>query len=126
MASYPWWIKCLWQVGDRPCPPCSEWIEALLGNSEGPEDRCQGWQRKTVVTFEEENTDLGDGEYTQQGTTADFDDILIYVSSNELSSSIAWRREIEEEAAVLYQAAEILAENDDDRVFGQCRTFVES
>jgi len=66
------------------------------------------------VTFEEENTDLGDGEYTQQGTTADFDDILIYVSSNELSSSIAWRREIEEEAAVLYQAAEILAENDDD------------
>lgn len=66
------------------------------------------------VTFEEENADVGDGEYTQEGATADFDDILIYLSYNELSSSIAWRREIEEEVAVLYQAAEILAENDDD------------
>jgi prepilin-type N-terminal cleavage/methylation domain-containing protein len=64
--------------------------------------------------FEEENTDLGDGEYTQDGTTADFDDILIYLSGNELGSSIAWRREIEEEVAVLNQAGEILAKNDDD------------
>ncbi|MGB2698039.1 MAG: type II secretion system protein [Candidatus Zixiibacteriota bacterium] len=64
--------------------------------------------------FEEENTDLGDGEYTQEGTTADFDDILIYLSSNEFSSSVAWIREIGEEVAVLSQAAEILAKNDDD------------
>ncbi len=64
--------------------------------------------------FEEENTDLGDGEYSQEGATADFDDILLYLSSNELSSSVAWIREIEEEVAVLNQAAEILAENDDD------------
>ena len=66
------------------------------------------------LTFEEENTDLGDGEYSQEGTGADFDDILIYLSGNELGSAIAWRREIEEEAAVLNQAARILAENDDD------------
>lgn len=64
--------------------------------------------------FEEENADVGDGEYTQEGTTADFDDILMYLSSNELSSSVAWKREIQEEVAVLNQAAEILAENDDD------------
>lgn len=66
------------------------------------------------LTFEEENTDLGDGEFSQEGTTADFDDILIYLSGNELGSSIAWRREIEEEVAVLNMAGEILADNDDD------------
>ena len=66
------------------------------------------------LTFEEENSDLGDGEFSQEGTTADFDDILIYLSGNELGSSIAWRREIEEEVAVLNQASEILADNDDD------------
>jgi prepilin-type N-terminal cleavage/methylation domain-containing protein len=66
------------------------------------------------LRFEEENSDLGDGEYSQEGTTADFDDILICLSGNELGSSIAWRREIEEEVAVLNRAAEILAENDDD------------
>jgi type II secretory pathway pseudopilin PulG len=66
------------------------------------------------LTFDESNNDLTDREYTQDGTTADFDDILIYLSANELASSIAWRREIEEEVAVLNQAAAILAENDDD------------
>jgi prepilin-type N-terminal cleavage/methylation domain-containing protein len=66
------------------------------------------------LKFEESNTDLTDGEYTQDGTTYDFDDILLYLSANELASSIAWRREIEEEVAVLNQAAKILAENDDD------------
>jgi len=66
------------------------------------------------LEFEEENSDLADGEYTQDGTTANFDDILLYLSANELTSSIAWRREIEEELAVLNQAATILAENDDD------------
>jgi prepilin-type N-terminal cleavage/methylation domain-containing protein len=66
------------------------------------------------LEFEEENSDLADGEYTQEGTTSGFDDILIYLSVNELASSIAWRREIEAEIAVLNQAATILAENDDD------------
>ncbi len=66
------------------------------------------------LEFEESNTDLTNGEYTQDGTTDDFDDILIYLSANELASAIAWRREIEEEVAVLNQAAQILAENDDD------------
>lgn len=69
----------------------------------------------TNLKFEEENSDLADGEYTQSGSTTDFDDILVYLSANELSSSIAWRREIEEEVAVLNQAATILAENDDDQ-----------
>jgi len=68
----------------------------------------------TNLEFEESNTDLTDGEYTQDGTTADFDDILLYLSANELASSISWRREIEEEVGVLNQAAQILAENDDD------------
>ena len=66
------------------------------------------------LTFEENNADLTDGEYTQDGTTDDFDDILLCLSANELASSIAWRREVEEEVAVLNQAATILAENDDD------------
>jgi prepilin-type N-terminal cleavage/methylation domain-containing protein len=66
------------------------------------------------LRFEESNADLADGEYTQDGTTADFDDILIYLSANELASSISWRREVEEEVGVLNQAATILAENDDD------------
>ena len=66
------------------------------------------------LRFEESNADPADREYTQDGTTADFDDILIYLSANELASSIAWRREIEEEVAVLNQAAQMLAENDDD------------
>lgn len=70
--------------------------------------------RGSNLKFEEENTDLDDGEYTQDGTSDDFDDILIYLSANELASSIAWRREIEEEVAILNEAAEILAENDDD------------
>lgn len=68
----------------------------------------------TNLRFEEENADLDDWEYTEEGSTAAFDDILVYLSSNELSSATAWRREIEEETAVLNQAAAILAENDDD------------
>ena len=66
------------------------------------------------LKFDESNGDPSDGVYTQDGSTADFDDILMYVSANELASSVAWRREIEEEVAVLDKAAEILAENDDD------------
>ena len=66
------------------------------------------------LKFDESNSNLSDGVYTQDGTSADFDDILMYVSANELASSVAWRREIEEEVAVLNKAAEILAENDDD------------
>lgn len=66
------------------------------------------------LEFEENNADLTDYEYTQEGTTAAFDDILIYVSGSELASFTAWRREIEEEVAVLNQAAAILADNDDD------------
>jgi len=68
----------------------------------------------TNLEFEESNTDLTNGEFTQEGTTDDFDDVLLYLSANELASAIAWRREIEEEVAVLNQAATILAENDDD------------
>jgi prepilin-type N-terminal cleavage/methylation domain-containing protein len=70
--------------------------------------------RGTNLRFDEGNSDLTDGAYTQKGSSPDFDDILIYLSANELASSIAWRREIEEEVAVLNQAARILAENDDD------------
>lgn len=66
------------------------------------------------LRFDENNSDLTDGQYTQDGFTDDFDDILIYLSANELSSAISWRREIEEEVAVLNHAATILAENDDD------------
>jgi prepilin-type N-terminal cleavage/methylation domain-containing protein len=66
------------------------------------------------LRFEESNTDLTDGQYSQDGTTADFDDILVCLSANELASSITWRREIEEEVAVLVGSARILAENDDD------------
>jgi len=66
------------------------------------------------LTFEENNAVLTDGEYSQDGTTDDFDDILLYLSANELASAIAWRREIEEEVAILNQAATLLAENDDD------------
>ena len=66
------------------------------------------------LTFDEDNSDLTDGQYTQDGSTDDFDDILICLSANELSSAISWRREIEEEVAVLNHAATILAENDDD------------
>jgi prepilin-type N-terminal cleavage/methylation domain-containing protein len=68
----------------------------------------------TNLAFEENNQDLTDGVYTQDGTTEGFDDILIYLSANELASSTAWEREIEEEVAVLNQAATILAKNDDD------------
>ncbi|KPJ50140.1 MAG: hypothetical protein AMJ41_01820 [candidate division Zixibacteria bacterium DG_27] len=66
------------------------------------------------LEFEENNADLTDNEYTQEGTSAGFDDILVYISGSELSSFTAWRREIEEEVAVLDQAAAILADNDDD------------
>ncbi len=66
------------------------------------------------LKFDENNSDLSDGEYTQDGTTADFDDILVYLSANELASSISWSREVEEEVAILNQASQILAENDDD------------
>ncbi len=66
------------------------------------------------LKFDENNADLTDGDYTQDGTTDEFDDILLYLSSNQLASSIAWEREIEEETAVLNQAAAVLAENDDD------------
>ncbi len=68
----------------------------------------------TNLKFDESNSDLTNGQYTQEGSTEDFDDILIYLSANELASTIAWRREIEGEVAVLEQAAAILAENDDD------------
>jgi type II secretory pathway pseudopilin PulG len=66
------------------------------------------------LKFDENNTDLADGQYTQDGTTDASDDILIYLSANELASLTAWEREIEEEVAVLNNAAEILAANDDD------------
>lgn len=66
------------------------------------------------LQFDEDNGDLTDGQYTQDGTTDDFDDILIYLSANELASLTAWKREIEQEVAVLNGAGEILAENDDD------------
>ncbi len=68
----------------------------------------------TNLKFEEGNTDFDGGNYTQKGSLPGFDDILIYVSANELASSIAWRREIGEEVAILNQAAAILAANDDD------------
>jgi prepilin-type N-terminal cleavage/methylation domain-containing protein len=70
--------------------------------------------RGSNLKLEEENENLGNGNYTQEGSSGDFDDILVYLSANELASSTAWRREIEQEAAVLNQAARILAENDDD------------
>jgi prepilin-type N-terminal cleavage/methylation domain-containing protein len=66
------------------------------------------------LRFEEENTTVSDGRYAQKSSDPDFDDILIYISQSELEVAIAWRREIEEEIAVLNQAAQILAENDDD------------
>jgi type II secretory pathway pseudopilin PulG len=66
------------------------------------------------LKFDENNVDFSDGQFTQDGATEDFDDILIYLSANELGSRTAWRREIEEEIAVLDNAAKILAENDDD------------
>lgn len=66
------------------------------------------------LKFDESNSNLTDGEYTQDGATDDFDDILIYLSANELASTVAWTREIDEETAVLNNAAVILAENDDD------------
>ena len=68
----------------------------------------------TNLKFEEGNTDFDGGNYTQKGSSSRFDDILIYISANELASSIAWRREIDEETAILNQAAGILAANDDD------------
>jgi prepilin-type N-terminal cleavage/methylation domain-containing protein len=70
--------------------------------------------RGTNLKFDEENGDLTNGVYSQDGTTDDFDDILIYLSANELASISAWGREMDEEVAVLEQAATILAENDDD------------
>ena len=66
------------------------------------------------LRFDEENSSLSDGVYTQEGSSSDFDDILVYVSQSELEASISFRREIEEELAVINQAAQILAENDDD------------
>jgi prepilin-type N-terminal cleavage/methylation domain-containing protein len=66
------------------------------------------------LKFDENNSDLTDGVYTEDGSTDGFDDILICLSANELASDISWTREIEEEVAVLEQAATILAENDDD------------
>jgi len=66
------------------------------------------------LKFDESNGDLTDGMYTQDGSTDDFDDILICLSANELASDISWRREIDEEVAVLDQAGTILSENDDD------------
>ncbi|MGB7063454.1 MAG: type II secretion system protein [Candidatus Zixiibacteriota bacterium] len=68
----------------------------------------------TNLKFDEDNSDLSDGVYSQDGSTDGFDDILICLSANQLASDISWRREIEEEVAVLEQAATILAENDDD------------
>jgi prepilin-type N-terminal cleavage/methylation domain-containing protein len=67
------------------------------------------------LRFDEDNLNLSDGQYTQEGTSGDFDDILVYLSGNELASQTVWRREIESEAAVLNNAAKILAENDDDQ-----------
>jgi prepilin-type N-terminal cleavage/methylation domain-containing protein len=66
------------------------------------------------LRFNEDNSDLTDGQYTQDGTSEDFDDILVYLSCNELTSLTGWRREIDEEVAVLDNAAKILSENDDD------------
>ncbi len=69
----------------------------------------------TNLRFDEDNANLTDGQYTQEGTSGDFDDILVYLSGNELASQTVWRREIEGEVAVLNNAAKILAENDDDQ-----------
>lgn len=66
------------------------------------------------LKFEEENETPEDGKFTQNGSTSGFDDILVYISENELESSTAWRRQVVEEMAILNQAAAILAENDDD------------
>lgn len=66
------------------------------------------------LRFQQENSTLSDGIYTQKSTDEDFDDILIYISQSELEASISWRRKIEEDLAVLNQAAYILAANDDD------------
>jgi prepilin-type N-terminal cleavage/methylation domain-containing protein len=66
------------------------------------------------LKFEEENENLEDDKFTQKGSTPGFDDILVYISTNELESSTAWRRQVEEELAILNQAATLLADNDDD------------
>jgi prepilin-type N-terminal cleavage/methylation domain-containing protein len=66
------------------------------------------------LKFEEENENLEDGKFTQKGSTSGFDDILVYISANELESSTAWKRQVVEELAILNQAAAILADNDDD------------
>ncbi len=66
------------------------------------------------LKFEEENESLEDGKFTQKGSTPGFDDILVYISANELESFTTWRRQVVEEIAILNQAAAILADNDDD------------
>lgn len=66
------------------------------------------------LRFDEGNATLDGGQYTQKSTSPDFDDILIYLSANELSSTVTWVRQIQEEVKILNHAAEILAANDDD------------
>jgi prepilin-type N-terminal cleavage/methylation domain-containing protein len=66
------------------------------------------------LRFDDENSTLSDGIYAQESSDKNFDDALIYISQLELEASISWRREVEEEIAVLSQAALILAMNDDD------------
>jgi prepilin-type N-terminal cleavage/methylation domain-containing protein len=70
--------------------------------------------RGSNATFEEENQDPQDGEFTSTGSSSTFDDILIFVSQAELEAATVWMREIREDVGVLNTAARIIAENDDD------------
>ncbi len=64
-------------------------------------------------TFDEENRTPADGRFNQTGP-GKFDDILIYISETELKAATSYLREIYEDVAILNQAAQVLAANDDD------------
>jgi prepilin-type N-terminal cleavage/methylation domain-containing protein len=67
------------------------------------------------LRLEEENLDLADGEYTQTGANKAFDDLLLYIPAYELAASVTAQTQMDlGEISILNQAAEILAENDDD------------
>jgi len=70
--------------------------------------------RGANATFEEENEDPQDGEFTATGSSSTFDDVVVFVSQSELRAATSWLREVEEDISVLNTAALILAENDDD------------
>ena len=63
--------------------------------------------------FDGENATPADGRFNEYGSGG-FDDILVYISESELQSETSWRRKIDEDIAILNQAAQILAANDDD------------